>query len=301
MSDNVVPMPGQPIKREHLHRASELEARVHAQRIEATAIRNAGQKPGPDTGIPKLDDAIGGYLDEGVFILQGVPGAGKTAFALQVAVDCQMPALFVTCEMSPEELFRRVAARVSGLPLSALRPGTVLSDDQAGGAFRMAARMSSRLWFYDSRRETMTPDALRQALVSEKAGIRLIVIDSLHAWSIGLNQRATEYEALNETMGVLRSLATEFHVPFLVVAERNRASMASGGMSAVAGTRRVEYGCDCMIELRVVEEEEPKGGPLNAHKTVIEVMARITKNRFGAPGVRVPLQLRLAQQSFEAL
>jgi len=299
VTEKVIAMPGRPMKFEHLHRSAELEARVYARHLEARDWMDAGRKPGPDTGIPKLDKAIGGYMDEGVFILQGVPGAGKTALALQVAVDCQMPVMFVTCEMSPEELFRRIAARVSGVPLSGLRPGGPVSDDSAQGAFRMAARVSSELWFYDSRRDAMTPEALRQALISEKAGIRLVVIDSLHAWSIGLNQRMTEYEALNNTMDVLRSLATEFHVPFLVVAERNRASMASGGMSAVAGTRRVEYGCDCMIELKVIEEEEVKGSPLNTHRTTVNVMARITKNRFGAPGVPIPLQLRLAQQSFE--
>ena len=38
------------------------------------------------TGIPGLDEVIqGGFLKSGVYILQGVPGAGKTILANQIA------------------------------------------------------------------------------------------------------------------------------------------------------------------------------------------------------------------------
>jgi predicted ATP-dependent serine protease len=38
--------------------------------------------------LPEIDQAIGGALPEGLIILQGAPGAGKSALGLQIAASC---------------------------------------------------------------------------------------------------------------------------------------------------------------------------------------------------------------------
>ena len=78
---------------------------------------------GPVTGLPKLDRELAGRLVPGFHVLHGNTAAGKTSFALQVAATCGAPALFVTCEMAPLELLRRVIARAAGVYLHRLKSG----------------------------------------------------------------------------------------------------------------------------------------------------------------------------------
>ncbi len=80
----------------------------------AAAARAAGHPRGPVTLLRDLDNALGGYLAPGLHILQASPGAGKTAFALQVAATCGFPALFVSAEMGLLEIFRRLVSRSTG-------------------------------------------------------------------------------------------------------------------------------------------------------------------------------------------
>src|SRR5918996_1264990 len=77
----------------------------------------------PVTRIPQLDDVLGGALQPGVHVVHASPGAGKTALALQIAATCGFPALFVTCEMAPLELLRRITARVTETLLGRLKSG----------------------------------------------------------------------------------------------------------------------------------------------------------------------------------
>src|SRR5690349_126228 len=97
----------------------EWEADAHA----AYAARVSGQARGPVTGLLRLDQELGGALTPGVHIAHGQPGAGKTAFALQAATRCDCPCLYVTAEMSPLELLRRIAARVTETFLGRLKSG----------------------------------------------------------------------------------------------------------------------------------------------------------------------------------
>ena len=66
--------------------------RAHQQRL-------TGRAGGPVTGLAPVDIALGGYLAEGLHILHGAPGTGKTALVLQIAANCGAVALFVTAEM----------------------------------------------------------------------------------------------------------------------------------------------------------------------------------------------------------
>src|SRR6266545_973070 len=95
--------------------AAEAEAAV------AHAAAQGGRPRGPVSCFRSLDTALGGALAPGVHVVHGGPGVGKTAFGLQVAATCGFPALFISCEMPPTELVRRITARVTGEFLGRLK------------------------------------------------------------------------------------------------------------------------------------------------------------------------------------
>lgn len=72
---------------------------------------------GIPTGIPKLDDLLGG-LQPGLHLLAAEPGAGKTTLACQVgshAARQGYPVIFVTFEETPERLTLKVICGLAGL------------------------------------------------------------------------------------------------------------------------------------------------------------------------------------------
>src|SRR5438105_1759905 len=116
--------------------------------VEAHAAFTQGKALGPVTGLPQLDRELGGHLAQGFHVLHGGTGVGKTGLASQVAADCGCRCLFVTTEMSPLDLLRRTAARVTGVSLSRLTSGE-LPPDQSLSLARRAATDVPDLTFAD--------------------------------------------------------------------------------------------------------------------------------------------------------
>ena len=251
-----------------------------------------GTLRGPVTGLDSLDRELGGAIPAGPHILHGGPGAGKTALGLQVAAGCGAPALYVTCEMAPLELLRRHIARVTGTPLGRLKSGE-LAPSAVIELARTAADAAPGLVIADATRAFAPANwllAVAESIRGDSPAL-LAVIDSLHSWADGMPGDADEYARLGAALGALRGLASALDSPILVIAERNRASMKVGGLSAGAGHRRIEYGAESVWELD--RKDEVAGSPGE-----VPVTLRLAKNRNGAPGREIALQFHGARQRF---
>lgn len=247
---------------------------------------------GPVTGFPILDRELGGALWPGLHILHGQPGAGKTAFALQVAAQCGVPCLFISCEMSPLELLRRITARVTSTFLGRFKTGEMAPADSLAKA-RQAVMTVPHLAIADLTQAFAMPSWLAQQAINCKGDGRhvLVIVDSLHSWAQAAPGNLVEYEALNAAIQSIRKLAAVIDCPVLAVAERNRASMGGGGLSAGAGTRKIEYGAETVIDLGREEDPDPTTGE-------VAVCVKLVKNRNGAPGREVDLAFHGAMQRF---
>lgn len=267
----------------------------------AYEAKQSGQPLGPLSGITWLDRELGGCFVPGLHVLHGEPGTGKTALALQIAAAAACPALFVTTEMGPAELFRRHMARVTGTYLGRLRSGE-LSPEMFAQLAREAAAAAPMLAFLDATRAYADAVLLRElgTVWRERHGGAthlLVVVDSLHSWAagapVGLGAD-TEYERLNAALYALQRLALELAAAVLVVAERNRALMASKSQSAGAGTRRIEYGAETVLAIQ--REGEGDWTPDAAGE--YSVCLHVVKNRNGATGPKRDLRFHGALQTF---
>lgn len=260
---------------------------------------------GPVTGFKKLDEDLGGCLSPGLHILHGQPGTGKTAFALQVAAQCGFPCLYVTCEMAPLELLRRHTARVTKTYLGRLKSGEIAPRESLELA-RRGALAAPHLALVDATRAGADThfvkgcvDIVRSRVQAEGADTRhvLVVVDSLHSWAEGVAAsgragESNEYEVLNAAIQGLRGLSHSAGCPILAISERNREGMKSGGMSAGAGTRKLEYGAESVIDFSRVDEREDAG-------SAVGVVARLVKNRGGAAGRETRFLFHGATQTFD--
>ena len=107
---------------------------------EAHEARRTGQPRGPITGLKTLDNKIGGALPkDALTMILGNTGAGKTAFAGQIAARCGCPAVYLTTEMAAVELLRRHMARETGVFLGRLKSGEMPPTE-----FERLARQTAR-------------------------------------------------------------------------------------------------------------------------------------------------------------
>lgn len=276
-----------------LYRLSDVLGDLRRDADAAHDARTKGIARGPQTGIAGLDRELSGALSPGLHFVPGNAGAGKTAFCLQMAASCACPALFVTCEMAPVELLRRHTARATKTYLGRLKSGEMSGAD-AERLAKQAIEAAPMLAFADATRAPASPKYLHDCaqIVRGSFPHLLIVVDSLHAWAQGTARGLSEYESLNEAVMNLQRLALTLRCPIVIVSERNRASMEKGGQSSGAGTRKIEYGGETIIELdREKDAREDGGGE-------VSITLRLSKNRHGAAGKTLVLKFNGALQSF---
>jgi replicative DNA helicase len=259
---------------------------------EATAAHEAfrtGQPRGPMIPLsPKLQREIGGFLSVGLTVLNGPPGSAKTALANQIAADCGAPALVVTCEMSPLELLRRHAARVTGTFLGKFRSGEISPGEWLTLMRRTVATMP-QLAILDGTRGPVTIDDIHEAAEATAGSSPhpVVVIDSVHSWVRGtgaIGKGATEYDAVNAALDTLKKTATDLGAAVVVIAEQNRASMGSDRQESSAGSRLFEYIAENVIALHRDRATLPDADG------EIPIVATIAKNRHGSADAKIDLR-----------
>ena len=265
--------------------------------------RQEGKPLGICTRFPTVDKLLGGAFLPGLHSIQGGPGVGKTAFGLQIAATCGFPALFVTCEMSPLELLRRITSRVTDTYLGRLKTGE-LTPEHSHQLVTRAINACPDLVIVDSTRgyiSAFAPESdHNQVNIYDLADTNrgrsehvLVVVDSIHSWTDASPSMLTEYERLNAGLSSLRALAANLDAPVLCIAERNRAGMERGGVSAGAGTRKIEYGAESVIEINRDSDNTP-----DPSTKEVEVTLKLSKNRNGALGKPVKLNFNGALQRY---
>jgi replicative DNA helicase len=270
----------------------------------AARARESGKPRGAITSLHSLDDALGGYLAPGVHILQAAPGAGKTAFALQVASDCAYPCLYVTSEMGLLELFRRLISRQTKTFLGRLKTGELGVSESKRLAIQTIEKLPN-LAFMDATQTYAAPlfigdtaSGLRERFKSDHV---LIVLDSLQTWAKSARRAAvefansSEYDLITAGLDAISVVGARLQCPILAISHRNRVgNRGDGGLHAGKGSGDLEYGSESVIDLTRKDETPNFEGETN-------VKATIHKNRHGIPGVSFDFAFSGRTQSFREL
>ena len=176
------------------------------------------------TGYPKLDKLLGGgMVQEGLYILAARPGIGKTTMGLKIAdkVARFKPVLFVSLEMSEEQLTARRIADRSGMAIGrVLLSESVTNEERSGISAALADIARTHLYINRKPGATVSDIALMARSIPD---IGLIVVDYLGL--IGSEERYQSiYERVTANSAKLKRLARSLGIPVLCLAQLNRES-----------------------------------------------------------------------------
>ncbi len=184
------------------------------------------ERPGVTFGLDELDAALGGGIYPGeMCVVAARTSVGKSAFAVMAGVaaaEAGWPVLYMSYEMPTDQVWKRVMAYLTRLPLRKFRQGLFTESEK---------ELISEVW--DEKREVLgmirvntranTPQDLFRLAWAEKLAGRLgfLVVD--HAGRMLADGKArSEYERVSEIANKLKDIAIKLEVPVLVLWQLNR-------------------------------------------------------------------------------
>jgi len=183
---------------------------------------------GTPTGYKYIDQLTNGFQPGNLVILAARPGAGKTAFALNVAKNAahlsKKPVVFFSLEMDATELMGRVIAATGRIEGEKLATGKLENEDW----LRLSAattKISADPLFFDQSAPLKVSDIASKCrkIEREHNGLGMIVIDYLQLLSPPASSAGkSPNEIVSEFSRSLKMLARELKVPVLVLSQLSR-------------------------------------------------------------------------------
>jgi replicative DNA helicase len=180
---------------------------------------------GLPTGFRHLDWYTAGFHPGDLVICAGRPGMGKTAFAMNVAVNAcrarEAAVAVFSLEMPKEQLVRRLLCSEAGVDGNRLRSGRLTRDDWPL-LTRAAGELSELpLWLDDTPALTLMELRAKARRLRADKDLALIVVDYLQLMRSGLRSESREQE-ISEISRSLKALAKELALPVLALSQLNR-------------------------------------------------------------------------------
>ena len=233
------------------------------------------------TGFPKLDGILGGgFIRGGLYILGARPAVGKSTFALNLADGIAGNLLFVSLEMSPEQILAKRVSRLTGYTASKLLSGQL--PDKAWEAVAMATTSIDKSGGYINSRYDLTVQEIH-LLAQAVPELRAIIVDYL-----GLIQPATwsasTYENISAISRELKRMAISLNVPVICLCQLSRQVESRQNkrpmLSDLRDSGAIEQDADGVLFL--YRDDYYAGGPADGQPSAVELS--VAKNRHGQTG-----------------
>lgn len=248
------------------------------------ASREAGKKNVLPSGFPNLDRVLGGgFLRGGLYIIAARPGMGKTTVALNLADNFTGGVLFVSLEMSPEQITAKRLARETGIPSNRLLMGQNLNDSEYEKICAASSRLSGSGLTVNRRMGATVAEIAVMARTVQN--LSAVVVDY-----IGLIQQkgaGGRYEAMTEISGALKRLAISLNVPIIALAQLNRAAETRTdkrpSLADLRDSGAIEQDADGVLLLYRADYYQ-KEKPAQTVWTPSLIECEVAKNRHAATG-----------------
>lgn len=233
------------------------------------------------TGFPKLDGILGGgFIRGGLYILGARPAVGKSTFAVNLADGITGSTLFISLEMTVEQITAKRISRRVGCSSAGLLSGRLTDKAWEQVAVAMTDISTKGLYLNDRYDLTVSQIGLLAQAVPE---LRAVIVDYL-----GLIQPATRsastYENISQVSRELKRLALSLNVPVICLAQLSRKVEERQNkrpmLSDLRDSGAIEQDADGVLFL--YREDYYTGPPADGQPSQVELS--VAKNRHGRTG-----------------
>ena len=263
---------------------------------------------GLQTGYEDLDATLTGLRAGEMTVLAARPSIGKTALALNIALnlvlrDAPVPVGIFSLEMSAELLVLRLLCSYARVGLNDIRDGALSPARweeimKAGQVLRQTP-----IYIDDSGGLDIVELRAKARRMKREYGIQLLLIDYLQLLKANVGANATRENEVARMSGGIKALAKELSIPIMVLAQLNRQAEQAGQRPRLAHLREsgaIEQDADVVALLHREREIEMEGQPgPNMMKEGMEAELIIAKHRNGPTGI-IPLTFIPAYTRFES-
>lgn len=192
------------------------------------AIENDGELTGLDTGYRQLNYLTNGLQDGDFIIIGARPSVGKSAFALNIALNVaernkngSANVAFFSMEMPDTQLSSRLLSTVSGVNNYKIKSGSVNQQEYNDVSSASNKLSNLNLFINDKGGSTIGDISQYVRKIKEEKGLDLIIIDYLQLINSSGNRENRQQE-ISKISRQLKQVALELKVPIIALSQLSR-------------------------------------------------------------------------------
>ncbi|MEO0004537.1 MAG: replicative DNA helicase [candidate division WOR-3 bacterium] len=187
---------------------------------------------GVETGFRDLDELTSGFQPGDFIIIAGRPGMGKTALALNIAVNASarvskpVAVAIFSLEMATESLIQRLICAEARVPLPKLRRGMLNNQEYTRIVTAVGRLSEAKIYIDDSAGlNALEVRARARRLKAEHSDLGMVIIDYLQLMEPHSDRRRerNRQQEIAEISRALKAMAKELNVPVVAISQLSRA------------------------------------------------------------------------------
>ena len=202
--------------------------------IEARAKQDTAGLVGLPTGFTELDRMTTGFRPSNLIILAARPSVGKSAFALNIAIEVAVrhnrPVGIFSLEMSDAELNQRLICTLAGVPLGRLRSNKLTREDMDRLHQETMRLNTTPLYIDDSSSLSILELRSRSRRLKARCpNLALIIVDYLQLMHVPHTRVENRQQEVTQISHSLKGLARELKIPVMALSQLSRQSEQRAG------------------------------------------------------------------------
>ena len=246
--------------------------------------RSDSDIPGLSTGFRDLDVALTGLNKSDLILVAARPGMGKTAFALNIALNAAKSSgkdvVVFQLEMSKDQLASRFLASEALLDSHKLKTGSLNQDDWIKIARAPSVLAKTHLYVDDNPAITVAEIKAKCRRLGENLG--LIVIDYIQLMQSGGKRSENRVQEVAEISRSLKIMAKELNVPVVCLSQLSRAAEQRADKRPMLSDLRESGAIEQDADIVMFIYRDDYYDAESDDKNVAEII--LAKNRHGATG-----------------
>lgn len=190
-------------------------------------FNNKGVTTGISSGFVNFDEKTSGFNPSDLIILAARPSMGKTAFALNLALNAAMKSeksvLIFSLEMSSSQLLQRLLAVQSQIGLQKIRNGFLEEDEWGRLGIASGQLVASNINIADVPNVNVLEIRAMARRLKAMNKLDMIVIDYLQLIKGSGKSTDNRQQEISDISRSLKGIARELNIPIIALSQLSRA------------------------------------------------------------------------------